>query len=774
MDTNQISITPTTSNDKANLKKIHKLSQDVISKISAGEVIQRPSNALKEMIENSLDAGSSIITITVKEGGMKLLQIQDNGSGIRLEDLDIVCERFTTSKLTKFEDLRKIQSFGFRGEALSSISHISHLKIQTKTPDSNCGYRACYVDGRLSPANPSDTSVQPKPCAGVNGTTITVEDLFFNIPSRKKIMKNTQEEHTRVVNLIKKYSINNSAASFILKKQGETTPEVHTPGSLTPRDVITLIYGADVGKELKEVVIKSDRFEIEMTGYFSSTNYNCKKTMFILFINNRLVESKSLKTGLEQIYSKYLPKGTHPFIFIRLLVHPRNIDVNIHPTKSEVKILHEDAIIELIQKKVEEELSVSLTSKTFTTQTIIPDFDDQTGIPLATQKKTTAKTTTTTTTTTNTSTNIASQNLYDKEKVRSDSKTQTLHAFINPNQDIVNNNKNSNNNDSIMDDIDVPKDIDIGDISPTKVSSTSTSLKRKQDFDQDNNTNNTNTNTNNNNNILSTLNQQTYTQRKPKKHKPSELTSIRSMVQELIDNCHSGLKEFFNDCIFVGCLDHAFCLAQFKTKLYLINLEVISKELIYQKVLKGFSDFDSIRFTTPLPIKELLEISLDSPISGWMPNDGPKDKIAEYLANLIITKKDILLEYYSIEIVDGMVVAIPQVLDNYVPCLDNFPIFLLRLATEVEWEFEKECLQGISREIAHFYKLEPSLLPTPPQQQQQNPPINLIQKNGKEWIVQHLLFPAFSGMLPPKSFSNDGTVIQITSLDNLYKVFERC
>ncbi|KAK5578395.1 hypothetical protein RB653_008065 [Dictyostelium firmibasis] len=817
------STSPTTTNNVANesKKKIHRLTQEVVNKISAGEVIQRPSNALKELLENCLDAKSTTITVTVKDGGMKFLQIQDNGTGIRLEDMGIVCERFTTSKLTKFEDLRSIQSFGFRGEALSSISHVSHLKILTKTADSSCAYRACYLNGKLTPASPNEQSSDPKPCAGVNGTQITVEDLFFNTPSRKNVLKNTIDEHSRIALLMKKYAINNPTVSFILKKQGDPTPEVHTSGGQNSleKDVIGSLYGTDLSKELKIISIDPNsniskdgndignttpsstlsRLDFTMKGFFSSTNYNAKKINFILFINGRLVDSKNLKTGLEQVYGKYLPKGTHPFIFIRLLVPPKNIDVNIHPTKSEVKILHEEQIIEFIQQKVDQELSISSNSKTFSTQVLLPGFD-QDNTSQKKQKNSQTSSTQTKSANNNNNNNSATRKEppeYAKDKIRSDSKSQTLDAFLNPMDYNDNDNNNNNNNDDnntvgndsgiglsyddggkfndnliFNDNGETPRDIDDPSIA--------TPIKPKQQANSTTTTTTTKSNSPASKNDIKKLQEHTFiTPRRTRKYKQVELTSIKSLISDFQLNVHDGLKEFFNDCVFVGCLDHSYALVQFGKKLYLINLENITKELFYQLSLLRFSDFDSIKFSQPLSVYSLLLVSLDSPLSGWMESDGPKEKIADYLTKLLISKKELLNEYFAIEINDdGEIVGIPQVLDHYVPCTDNLPIFLLKLATEVEWEFEKECFSGILKEISSFFKIEPSFLKLRDTlttvTTTNNNNINFIKKDGKEWVIQHLIFPAFRKLSPPKKFANDGSVIQITTLDNLYKVFERC
>lgn len=332
---------------------IRRLDETVVNRIAAGEVIQRPANAIKEMLENCLDAKSSNIQVTVKEGGLKLIQIQDNGTGIRKEDMDIVCERFTTSKLQTFKDLSAISTYGFRGEALASISHVAHVTITTKTAEAKCAYRANYSDGKLKG--------QVKPCAGNQGTQINVEDLFYNVSTRRKALKSPSEEYSRIVEVVSRYAIHNSGKSFAVKKQGETMADVRTLPNASILDNIRVVFGNAVSRELIEVGCEDQKLAFKLKGYISNANYSVKKCILILFINHRLVESSALKKAIETVYAAYLPKNTHPFLYLSLEIAPHNIDVNVHPTKHEVHFLHEDCITESVQKHIESKLLGALS-----------------------------------------------------------------------------------------------------------------------------------------------------------------------------------------------------------------------------------------------------------------------------------------------------------------------------------------------------------------------------------------------------------------------------
>ena len=299
-------------------------------------------------------------------GGLKLIQIQDDGCGIRKEDLGIVCKRFTTSKLEKFDDLKSINTYGFRGEALASISHIAHVTITTKTVKGKCAYKARYQDGCLIG--------EPEACAGNTGTQITVEDLFYNVSVRRKALKNGNEEHAKVVDIVSKYAIHNQGIGFTLKKYGETLADVRTIQKSSKIENIKAIYGASISKELLEVKLDDGKLSFQMSGYISNANYSVKKFIFLLFINNRLVDCTSLRKAIEVVYLDYLPKDKHPFVYMSLNIMPSNIDVNVHPTKHEVHFLHEDLITESIQKAIDEKLLGANESRHYYTQTLLPVF----------------------------------------------------------------------------------------------------------------------------------------------------------------------------------------------------------------------------------------------------------------------------------------------------------------------------------------------------------------------------------------------------------------
>nr|XP_023422363.1 DNA mismatch repair protein Mlh1 isoform X1 [Cavia porcellus] len=718
------------------------------------------------------DAKSTSIQVIVKEGGLKLIQIQDNGTGIRKEDLDIVCERFTTSKLQSFEDLASISTYGFRGEALASISHVAHVTITTKTTDGKCAYRASYSDGKLK--------APPKPCAGNQGTQITVEDLFYNITTRRKALKNPSEEYGKILEVVGRYSVHNSGISFSVKKQGETVADIRTLSGATVVDNIRSIFGNAVSRELIEVGCEDKTLAFKMNGYISNANYSVKKCIFLLFINHRLVESTSLRKAIEMVYAAYLPKNTHPFLYLSLEISPQNVDVNVHPTKHEVHFLHEESILERVQQHIESKLLGANSSRMYFTQTLLPGLASSSGEVVKSTPGMTSS-----------SASGNGDKVYAYQMVRTDSRDQKLDAFLqpmskalpsqpqahDPGAKVHGSSCSAGQQDEEMLQIPAPEvaatksqnvegDTNKGAFETTEkrapASSPGNPRKRhREDSDVE---------------MIESGSQKEMTAACIPRRRIINLTSVLSLQEEISERGHETLREMFQNHSFVGCVNPQWALAQHQTKLYLLNTTKLSEELFYQVLIYDFANFGVLRLSEPAPLFDLAMLALDSPESGWTEEDGPKEGLAEYIVEFLKKKAEMLADYFSLEIdEEGNLNGLPLLIDNYVPPLEGLPIFILRLATEVNWDEEKECFESLSKECAMFYSIRKQYVSEESTLSSQQSEVSGSTPNPWKWTVEHIVYKAFrSHLMPPKHFTEDGNVLQLANLPDLYKVFERC
>ncbi|KAF5898780.1 DNA mismatch repair protein Mlh1, partial [Clarias magur] len=545
---------------------IRRLDETVVNRIAAGEVIQRPANAIKEMIENCLDAKSTNIQVTVKEGGLKLIQIQDNGSGIRKEDLEIVCERFTTSKLQTFEDLSSISTYGFRGEALASISHVAHVTITTKTADGKCAYRTSYCDGKLKGP--------VKPCAGNQGTLISVEDLFYNVQIRRKALKSPGEEYSKILEVVSRYAIHNSGKSFTVKKQGEMVADVKTLPNASVLDNIRVVFGVALSREMIEVECEDQKLAFKLKGFISNANYSVKKCVLILFINHRLVESSALKKAIETVYTAYLPKNTHPFLYLSLEIAPHNVDVNVHPTKHEVHFLHEDCIIGNIQKHIESKLLGSNSSRTYFTQTLLPGLS----VSVSNVKSSSS------------STADSSEHVHANQMVRTDSKAQKLDAFLQPTKNlspvtpVV---ASAAEMDSTSANFEEEINNGPGELLTSSTTDMQTDgahvqseapMRKRPHVDADEEKGDAA--------VASTSQRRVI-----------KLTSVKELRNDITEQAHQGLQEMFQNHSFVGCINPQWSLVQHHTKLYMLNNTKLSQELFYQMLMYHFGNFGVLKLS---------------------------------------------------------------------------------------------------------------------------------------------------------------------------------
>ncbi|MDR0880902.1 MAG: DNA mismatch repair endonuclease MutL [Clostridioides sp.] len=326
------------------MKRINILDDITINKIAAGEVVERPSSVLKELVENSIDAGATKVTIEIIDGGKELIKIVDNGEGIASSEVDKTFMRHATSKIKNVDDLYEIFSLGFRGEAMSSISAVSKLEMTTKTKDELVGTNISLAGG----------VIESKEAVGApNGTTITVKELFFNTPARQKFLKSAHAETINISDWINKLAISHPAIQFKYINNGRNM--LSTPGDGNLLNAVRSVYGREVADNLVELEFESRYFKLN--GFTSDNNlYRSNKNLQHIYINGRFVKSKVVLNTVYEAYKSLIPIGKHAVCFISLEVDPAKVDINIHPNKLEVKFEKEHEIYIELRDYIKERL----------------------------------------------------------------------------------------------------------------------------------------------------------------------------------------------------------------------------------------------------------------------------------------------------------------------------------------------------------------------------------------------------------------------------------
>ena len=328
--------------------KIKQLDEILANKIAAGEVIERPANVVKELVENSIDASSSKIDIIIEEGGMNLIEIVDDGLGMDQEDAKLCFSRHATSKITNDQDLFCIQTLGFRGEAIPSIASISHFEL--KTSDGQSGSTVVYEFGKFIEQKQSDLK---------RGTKITVTKLFQNVLARLKYVKSVNAEFAHIQNYVERLSLSHPDISFTLMHNGKVTYKTNGNGQLL--EVIHQIYGLSVVKNMLNLKVENDEFEVE--GYIGKIEINrASKNHIVTLVNHRIVKNQIAIDAINQAYRKYLADNRYPIAIINIEIDPYLVDVNVHPSKLEVKFSKESELKQLIFDGVSKTLEgVNLT-----------------------------------------------------------------------------------------------------------------------------------------------------------------------------------------------------------------------------------------------------------------------------------------------------------------------------------------------------------------------------------------------------------------------------
>jgi len=463
-------------------------------------------------------------------------------------------------------------------------------------------------------------------------------------------------------------------------------------------DNIRAAYGKGLAQELLELNFSLKDEEIDARGYVSNANFSTKRKVFILFINGRLVDYGPLRRAIEAVHAEFTPKSSFGFCYLDLKMNPQNVDVNVHPTKREVRFLHVDKLIDTAASSIAETMKSCQTSRTYFAQTIIgsqPSNAVLSDVPTSQSAQTVTK---------------------DPRKfVRTDAWTQVgaLETFL-----------------------DMPR-------------------KRRNE---------------------QMLEQESQTSRKKRLSSVSEgqspaqlLTSVLQLRSERESMCHSELSEVFREHTFVGVVNSSFALLQFRTRLLLVHLSPLTKELMLQRILEQFGALTRARLAEPLSICTVLTLRLGMPNSGWKPEHGDKAEVASAVTELLMSKSEMISEYFSVEMcydVDGTAVlaALPIVLEKHSPDPTAIPDLLLRLGTAVDYSQELQCFRDISEHLAQCYSC-----------------LGKWDKDDKEvvaayeHVIKHVILPATrSSFLPPACFIDNNAVTEIASLERLYKIFERC
>lgn len=565
--------------------------------------------------------------------------------------------------------------------------------------------------------------------SGAATNLVQVEDLFYNVPSRRRAFRSASEEYAKILDLVGRYAVHCAGVAFSCKKAGDNSgSRVSVPAAAETKDRIRQIHGSAAANELVRLKADDQRWGFKCDGWVSNANYSSKRTTLLLFINHRSVESQMVKKSVEQTYATFLPKGGHPFVYLSLEIEPQRVDVNVHPTKREVHFLNEDEIVAMICDEIRESLSKVDTSRSFMTQSLLSNATPK--VPIATPMKQTTPATPGEDDTPERSVSRAPRTVFKRANennlVRTDASARKITSMLRP--------------ERTVEEVAAEGDED------------------EMEYE--------------------------FTEREPM---ACRLTSIKELRGEVRDAMHNELTDIISTHTFVGIVDEQkrIVAIQGGVKLFLVDYGMLCNEYFFQVGLTDFANYGYIRFNPPLPLQDLLKVAadLERNNAGDAADEVDWDDVVDSVRELLISKAPLLSEYFSIEITaEGQLCSIPILIKGYTPSLAKLPEFLLRLGPHVNWEDEKECFRTLLRELASFYT--PESLPLAPSKLtnkdgkgkgkavEEDPEIALRRRKVRK-AVEHVIFPACKARLVATKGLLKG-VMEVANLKGLYRVFERC
>ncbi len=322
------------------------LPPQIASQIAAGEVVERPASVVKELVENSLDSHARTVSIETEDGGSRKIIVADDGDGIAPDEIALALARHATSKLTSIEDLNSIRTLGFRGEALASIAAVARVNLVSRSRSQSQGMRLAAENGRVG---------KPVSVGAAQGTVVTVEDLFFNVPARRKFLKSPTTERRLIDSLAARFALAYPEVRFRLTQDGRETFSAN--GSGDRREVLAAVFGLDAAQRMIDLSATDLEGPVQVSGYINPTDLSrSNRKDILLFVNGRSISDPALTTAVVQAYHTLLMVGRYPFGAVFIEMPPEDVDVNVHPAKAEVRFCAPDAVFSAVQRAVRQAL----------------------------------------------------------------------------------------------------------------------------------------------------------------------------------------------------------------------------------------------------------------------------------------------------------------------------------------------------------------------------------------------------------------------------------
>lgn len=853
--------------------KIVQLPPDVINQIAAGEVIHQPFNVVKELFENALDAGATQIEIRLENGGFSSIQIIDNGCGISKGDLPIVCMRHTTSKIHQFIDLVTVLStFGFRGEALFSMSCVSHLSITTKTQNDDVALTAFYENGQMI-GTPDET-------AGNVGTTIEVRDLFYNKPEKLRAIPDSNSQNRQILQMATQYSIAYPEISIIVTIDGKE--KLHTFGDTNTESVLALIYGLTTNSAIFRV--EADLGNKVQAQLFLGT-VAASRTMkgSAIFVNYRLVRCEKVKRALESVYTEFLMKGDKPFFVVMLFMPQKMVDVNVHPTKKDVNFANSQFIIENLCKVAHDHLVERIGGKTFkqtekSQSTLETAFSKSKKVPVS--KKSDfddfqIKGSVQSAVITNPTPARSRNSIFEELKYKNASSTkQTLTMNKETNQISASNaeplNQESNPDHFFEVDNEIPEEPEknfTNEQNPAEFNSIEKNQIEVDSFNTDQNLLESNCQseqesqfdykqtemksnsqfehnsqseeeddddsieenelpkqnespkrqfglnlqplshiqTDGQNTTAGVTTRPTFSIPKKKKlfedlkyePKQSKLTRVdpyertidqmftlmastktvnESAVYRSIDiesiselkkreksEKNEALCQLFQKSKFVGTIELTYVFFSSDETLYMCELFGLTRQFFYQLFLRHFGNYGLIEFNEPLDILTLIHLFRIESTANFDFVGMEVDDEYDYVIKFLNSHSDLLEDYFKIGIKENLLLHMPDILPGYSPSFTPLGLFFIRLASEVDWSCEFDCISGIIEELSMLYAVQV--------EDGANEELSPVMKQ----MIENVVMPEIKteAFMPKESLVSDRILTRVKSATEMYKIFER-